>query len=75
MNQVSAADARGGERKHTLDCSAYKVDSRITGEGEFDKGGKHNRNAVTDRAHRPERLPMSTAGGRAQRCHYMTRVM
>ena len=34
---------------------------RITDEGEFDKGREHSRNATADRAHRPERLPMSTA--------------
>jgi hypothetical protein len=37
------------------------MDPRITDEGEFDKGREHSRNATKDRAHRPERLPMSTA--------------
>jgi hypothetical protein len=40
------------------------VDSRIADERELDKSGKHSRNAVTDRVHWPERLPMSTAGAR-----------
>ena len=40
------------------------MDSRIADERELDKGGKHSRNAITDRAHWPERLPISTAGAR-----------
>lgn len=53
---------------------AYNVDSRIADEGEFDEGGKHSRNAVTDRAHRPERLPMSAAGARVPKARLRLRL-
>jgi hypothetical protein len=47
---------------------------RITDEGEFDKGREHGRNATADRAHRPERLPVSTACARILKARLRLRL-